>query len=205
MKSWEFEYPHGKQRKDFNRLAYLFPDTFAGTLDGLQKRKLAEIEKIIDEKLIQAKMDHDYRNVPQIVFVQEPYRSRYYTQIIKHFRAMCRELASYDLDALFGSAALLDDDLKVPYRVTVIPEFKQALDEVRLQVVLEMTDMDFLAYFGNEARRMSIGHTKYHQATVISDFLRGTIKARFEKIVNRHGKRIGFKKKVDAKGDKPRE
>ncbi|MBI2644712.1 hypothetical protein HYW94_00860 [Candidatus Uhrbacteria bacterium] len=175
--------PKGDDRKTFQRLVYLFPNEFTGRMEELVARELATADTVIANALAHAAFIHDYRHVPEAVFVQEPYKTRYRSQIMTHFRAMAARLGRVDPNKLFGNAVDLGNDLKIPSRLALVPEFKAILDDERLKVVTTMTDQDFLNCFVSDGRRMSIGHAKFHAEAQVSGFMRRYINRRYKRLV----------------------
>ncbi len=175
--------PKGEERKRFRRLCFLFPEELAGRMDTLEAKDQEARDAAIVSMMAHAALTHDYRRVPEAVFVEEPYKSRYRNLITHHFRAMAARLGHTNPDKLFGNAQLLGNDLKVPERLALVPEFKAILDDERLKTVTAMTDQDFVSCFTSGGRRSSIGHAKVHPEAQISGFMRRYINRRYKRLV----------------------
>lgn len=175
--------PKGEERKRFRRLCFLFPNELAGRMDELVAREQTAADAAIINAMAHAAATHDYRNVPEVVFVQEPYKSRYRMQIANHFRAMAARLGRAQPDILFGNAQALGTYLRVPERLALVPEFKVILDDERLKAVTTMANKDFISCFTNRGRRSSIGHAKVHPEAQVSGFMRRYINRRYKRLV----------------------
>lgn len=173
------------ERKALERISTLFPDLTVGVNQEIAARAAAErveFEVRLWTQVRAAIAGRDFRTVPQVAFVEEPWRQELLPQVERFFQEECARLAAENPTALFGSAAELHEHMPVPYELGIVPRFKAILDEVRLKTARELSEETFLAIFPagqSGGAKAGIGHTKSRDELPISRELREFVVTRW--------------------------
>jgi hypothetical protein len=139
--------------------------------------------QIADEKLASSNLS----SFPYRALVEEPWRSKYLNPVVDIFRSLCEALAkAKKYDILFISALELHHHLPIPNRLSLLPECKEVLDQVRLGVIEVIPDRTLIKIFGApndyRGRASSIGHSRFRDESAASKALRELIGQRYKKI-----------------------
>lgn len=157
--------PRTPEKKTLEHLSAVFPEQLVGFDNELANRQCAERETFVAsiwEAIRVSSATRDFRGIPEVAFVEDPWRDTLLPLAADFLREECQKLGKENPEALFGSADDLGLYIKVPGNLCLVPHFKEVIDEVRFRVARDLSDHMFVKIFGRGTggRRAALGHLK---------------------------------------------
>ncbi len=163
-----------RNKKLLGIMKVLFPDAFPEEVD---------LERLdLERRMTEHRAQGVYNNMPQIVLADPRFGTKYIDELKAHIAARCQEaLDSEESLSLFDNVNEIAERFRIPVTLFYLPEFRDVLTSIRLQLLRDTDDDTFATRFRPQ-QIVSLGHRQAGEYSLVDKQFRTEILQRAERL-----------------------